>query len=60
VSFPLYWQTKTKTRSTSFGIFGFNASAMCLDNRAHNGKTHAEAFLFRCKKLLEKPFPRRL
>src|SRR5438128_2192478 len=49
------WQTKPKTRSASIGIFGSNASAMCLDDRAHDSKAHSEAFFFRGEELLKKP-----
>jgi hypothetical protein len=44
---------KTKERATSIGVFRDNASAMSFDNRAHDSKTHPEAFLFRGEELLE-------
>src|SRR4029453_575872 len=46
---------KMKTRSASLGIFGRNASAMCLDDRANNGEAHPETFFFRGKELLKEP-----
>src|SRR6266478_6575443 len=46
-------QTKTETRAASIGVFGCNASPMCFDDRADDGKTHSETFLFRGEELLE-------
>src|ERR1051326_3629617 len=56
IALARYWQTKTKMCSASVGVFGYNASAMGLNNRAHNGKTHSEAFLLRSEELLKEPF----
>src|SRR6266436_1375228 len=54
----LHRQTKMKTRSASLGVFGCNASAVRLDDRTHDGKTHSEAFLLCGEELLEKPLKR--
>src|SRR5262245_61899335 len=44
-----------KTRTASLCIFSRNRSAMRLDDGAHNGKAHSQAFILRSKELLEKP-----
>src|SRR5712675_559140 len=51
-------QTKMKTRSASFCIFGCNGSAMYLDDGTDNGETHSEAVVLRSEELLEKPLTR--
>src|SRR5262245_6624315 len=50
-------QTEMKTRAASIGVLGANGSAMCLDDRAHDGKTHSESFFFSAEELLKKPLP---
>src|SRR5258708_12069593 len=51
-------QTKMKTRSASFCIFGCNGSTMCLDDGTDDGETHSETVVLRSEELLEQPLTR--